>query len=116
LLEVVRDINPKKMYARAVLTISSGGFDPHIDANAYTHVKNIKHLTILAAVDEMTTENGGLEVVEGSHLQAVPLGSDRCIEPSWVDSHAWIPCDLQPGKLHTSPCHCKKINDLQVTY
>ncbi|CRG82742.1 hypothetical protein PISL3812_00087 [Talaromyces islandicus] len=77
----------------------SGGFDPHIDANAYTHVKNIKHLTILAAVDEMNGENGGLDVVEGSHREHVPLGSDRCIEPSWVESHTWVPCNLQPGDI-----------------
>ncbi|KAJ5462094.1 Phytanoyl-CoA dioxygenase [Penicillium daleae] len=75
----------------------SGGFDPHIDANAYTHVKNIKHLTILAAVDEMNAINGGLEVVNGSHRMEVPLGADRCIEPAWVDSHRWTPCDLHPG-------------------
>ncbi|KAL2811870.1 hypothetical protein BJX63DRAFT_443853 [Aspergillus granulosus] len=77
----------------------SGGFDPHIDANAYTHVKNIKHLTILAAVDEMTSANGGLEVVDGSHRMQVPLGEDRCIEPAWVQSHAWTSCDLQPGDI-----------------
>lgn len=74
-----------------------GGFDPHIDANAYTHVKDIKHLTILAAVDEMTSANGGLEVVDRSHQMAVPLGQDRCIEPDWVKSHKWTPCELQAG-------------------
>jgi ectoine hydroxylase-related dioxygenase (phytanoyl-CoA dioxygenase family) len=104
------------MYAREVLTMSPGGFDPHFDANAYTHVKNIKHLTILAAVDAMTSENGGLEVVEGSHLQAVPLGSDRCIEPAWVDCHTWVPCDLQPGLLLTFPFHSSRTEYLEVTY
>lgn len=73
------------------------GFDPHIDANAYTHVKNIKHLTILAAVDETNASNGGLEVVDGSHRVDVPLGSDRCIEPNWVESHPWTACNLEPG-------------------
>lgn len=77
--------------------MSAGGFDPHIDANAYTHVKNIKHLTILAAVDEMNDSNGGLEVVDGSHRMEIPLGSDRCILPSWVHSHPWTPCNLAPG-------------------
>ncbi|KKK14314.1 hypothetical protein P175DRAFT_0500869 [Aspergillus ochraceoroseus IBT 24754] len=77
----------------------SGGFSPHIDANAYTHVKNIKHLTVLVAVDEMTSENGGLDVVNGSHLMEVPLGEDRCIEPSWVESHEWTPCNLNPGDI-----------------
>lgn len=74
-----------------------GGFDPHIDANAYTHVKDIRHLTILAAVDEMNSANGGLEVVDRSHQMAVPLGQDRCIEPDWVKSHKWTPCELQAG-------------------
>lgn len=77
----------------------SGGFDPHIDANAYTHVKNIKHLTVLAAVDEMTAENGGLEVVDGSHRMDVPLGSDRCIDPVWVDNQKWTPCNLGSGDI-----------------
>lgn len=78
---------------------STGGFDPHIDANAYTHVRNIKHLTILAAVDIMNATNGGLEVVDGSHRMEIPLGKDRCIEPTWVNGHTWTPCDLEPGKL-----------------
>ncbi|EED19020.1 conserved hypothetical protein [Talaromyces stipitatus ATCC 10500] len=77
----------------------SGGFDPHIDANAYTHVKNIKHLTILVAVDEMSSENGGLEVVQGSHLDTIPLGGDCCIESDWVDNHKWVSCNLQPGDI-----------------
>ncbi|GAD98880.1 hypothetical protein ANI_1_1162024 [Paecilomyces variotii No. 5] len=77
----------------------SGGFAPHIDANAYTHVKNISHLTILAAVDGMTIENGGLEVVDGSHRMEVPLGTDRCIEASWVAAQKWTPCDLTSGDI-----------------
>lgn len=74
-----------------------GGFSPHIDANAYTHVKNIKHLTVLAAVDDMTPENGGLEVVDGSHRMEIKLGEDRCIEPVWVENQTWTPCVLHPG-------------------
>ncbi|KAL1868372.1 hypothetical protein Plec18167_008298 [Paecilomyces lecythidis] len=77
----------------------SGGFAPHIDANAYTHVKNITHLTVLAAVDGMNIENGGLEVVDGSHRMEVPLGVDRCIEASWVAAQEWTPCDLKSGDI-----------------
>ncbi|KAE8345285.1 hypothetical protein BDV24DRAFT_125707 [Aspergillus arachidicola] len=77
----------------------SGGFSPHIDANAYTHVKNIKHLTVLAAVDDMTPENGGLDVVDGSHRTEIKLGEDRCIDPAWVESQKWTPCALQPGDI-----------------
>jgi ectoine hydroxylase-related dioxygenase (phytanoyl-CoA dioxygenase family) len=74
-----------------------GGFSPHIDANAYTHVKNIKHLTVLAAVDDMNSENGGLDVVDGSHRTEIKLGEDRCIDPAWVESQKWTSCGLKPG-------------------
>ncbi|KAL4897195.1 hypothetical protein BDV59DRAFT_85921 [Aspergillus ambiguus] len=77
----------------------SGGFSPHIDANAYTHVKMIKHLTVLAAVDDMTPENGGLDVVDGSHRMEIKLGEDRCIEPAWVENQTWTPCVLHPGDI-----------------
>lgn len=95
-----------------LLIYETGGFDPHIDANAYAHVKEIKHLTILAAVDQMSPENGGLEVVDGSHRVHVPLSMDRCIEPAWVESQVWKPCHLQPGRgdeltvsfSNTEPC------------
>jgi hypothetical protein len=87
------------------LTLSAGGFDPHIDANAYTHVKNIKHLTILAAVDGMNSANGGLEVVDGSHRVEIPLGSDRCIESDWVKTNTWTPAELESG-MYPVPDPC----------
>lgn len=78
----------------------SGGFAPHIDATAYTHVKDIKHLTILLAVDETNMRNGGLEVVDGSHLLSVPVSkADNCIEPKWVAAQRWRPVELAPGEL-----------------
>jgi 2-aminoethylphosphonate dioxygenase len=78
----------------------SGGFSPHIDSTAYTHVRNIKHLTILIAVDPSNMSNGGLEVVEGSHLMEVPIDrTNNCLEPSWVKSQAWVPVELEAG-LH----------------
>ena len=78
----------------------SGGFDPHIDATAYTHIKDVKHLTILLAVDATNMSNGGLEVVEGSHAMNVPINpQDNCIEPTWVKSQTWIPVELTPGEL-----------------
>ena len=61
-------------------------------------MKNIKHLTILMAVDASNMSNGGLEVVEGSHLIDVPIGrSDNCIVKSWVESQTWVPVELKPG-------------------
>jgi ectoine hydroxylase-related dioxygenase (phytanoyl-CoA dioxygenase family) len=61
-------------------------------------VKNIKHLTILMAVDASDMSNGGLEVVEGSHQMDVPIdSSDNCIVKSWVESQTWVPVGLEPG-------------------
>ncbi|KAH0531007.1 hypothetical protein TsFJ059_005570 [Trichoderma semiorbis] len=78
----------------------SGGFAPHIDAVAYNHIKDVKHLTILLAVDKSTLNNGGLEVVDASHSMDIPLNvEDHCIADEWVDSHEWKPVELEPGQL-----------------
>ncbi|KAM0453313.1 hypothetical protein ACHAO4_004905 [Trichoderma viride] len=77
----------------------SGGFAPHIDAVAYNHIKDVKHLTILLAVDKSNFNNGGLEVVDASHDMDIPLNADdHCITTEWVDAHEWKPVELEPGK------------------
>jgi 2-aminoethylphosphonate dioxygenase len=44
--------------------------------------------------------NGGLEVVEGSHLMEVPIDrTNNCLEPSWVEVQAWESVELEAG-LH----------------
>ena len=79
---------------------NAGGFAPHIDAVAYTHVKMIKHLTILLAVDESSKSNGCLEVVARSHELQIPIREvDHCIEYDWVDEQTWTPVELEAGKL-----------------
>ena len=79
----------------------TGGFAPHIDSVAYTHVKMIKHLTILLAIDESNMTNGGLEIVDGSHMMEVPVNEDdHCIESDWVKSQKWTPVELEPGKVY----------------
>ena len=61
-------------------------------------MKNIKHLTILLAVDQSNMSNGGLEVVEGSHVMDVPVDRlDNCIEKNWVMSQTWVPVELEAG-------------------
>lgn len=76
----------------------TGGFAPHIDAVAYTHIKDVKHLTILLSVDPSNIRNGGLEVVDGSHEMDVPINmATNCIESTWVDSHTWTPVELEAG-------------------
>lgn len=78
----------------------AGGFDAHTDAPAYKLENGaLKHLTINMAVDEATLENGCLEVVEGSHLQAVPLDANNCIDAAWEASQRWLAVPLQPGDV-----------------
>ncbi|CAD6594250.1 MAG: hypothetical protein ASARMPREDX12_008501 [Alectoria sarmentosa] len=78
----------------------SGGFAPHIDSTAYTHIRKIKHLTILLAVDAATIGNGGLEIVSGSDKTDVPISrKDNCIESEWVKNATCTPCELQAGEL-----------------
>ncbi|PHH59497.1 hypothetical protein CDD81_3137 [Ophiocordyceps australis] len=76
----------------------SGGFAPHIDANAYNHIKKVKHLTVLLSVDQSSQANGCLEVVPGSHEMDIPLDeTTRCIQDGWVQSQAWKSIELEPA-------------------
>ncbi|KAB8416348.1 hypothetical protein FH972_024868 [Carpinus fangiana] len=78
----------------------SGGYSPHIDAVAYTHVKDVKHMTILLAVDRSNMENGGLEVVDASHNMDIPVRkADNILEPGWVASQKWEPVELEAGEF-----------------
>ncbi|ETI23795.1 hypothetical protein G647_05601 [Cladophialophora carrionii CBS 160.54] len=77
----------------------SGGFAPHVDSTAYTHIKKIKHPAILLAVDPSNMTNGGLEVVKGSHEMDVPIGQDNCIEPEWARQQTWTPVELAAGEV-----------------
>ncbi|RSH80152.1 hypothetical protein EHS25_007257 [Saitozyma podzolica] len=77
----------------------SGGFDAHIDANAYNHAGAVKHLTFLIAVNDMDMSNGCLEVVQGSHKEEVPLAANKCIEPAWEAKHTWVPVPMPAGSL-----------------
>ncbi|KAF2492968.1 PhyH-domain-containing protein [Lophium mytilinum] len=78
----------------------SGGYSPHLDSTAYTHIKDIKHLTILLAVDPSNSMNGGLDVVDGSHNMNVPINEDNhCIERAWVEKQTWTPVNLEAGEL-----------------
>ncbi len=76
----------------------SGGFAPHIDAVAYTHIKDVKHLTILLAVDPSNMKNGGLEVVSKSHEMDIPIDEKtHCITDKWTAENPWAPVELEAG-------------------
>ncbi|KAK4064847.1 uncharacterized protein Triagg1_8846 [Trichoderma aggressivum f. europaeum] len=80
-----------------------GGFAPRINAVAYNHIKDVKHLTILLAVDKSTLDNGGLEVVDASHNMDIPLDvEDHCITNEWVDSMSGSPLSSSLLLIFTS--------------
>ncbi len=75
-----------------------GGYAPHLDSQAYTHIKDVQHLTMMIAIDPQDPNNGCLEVVNGSHKMNVPIGSDNFLEPSWIQSQPWTAVSLQAGE------------------
>jgi 2-aminoethylphosphonate dioxygenase len=78
--------------------VNGNGFGAHTDAPAYTHVGDIRHLTINVAIDEATVENGCLEVVPGSHKMDVEL-EDNHISKKWENEHEWDLVPLEAGDL-----------------
>jgi hypothetical protein len=77
---------------------NGSGFGAHTDAPAYTHVGDIKHITVNIAIDEATLANGCLEVVEGSHVQEIDY-VDNAITKEWEETHTWMPVPLKAGDL-----------------
>lgn len=77
---------------------NGGGFGAHTDAPAYTHIGDITHLTVNAAIDNATPENGCLEVVKGSHKMDVEY-DQKCITPEWENAHEWTAVPLNVGDL-----------------
>lgn len=83
----------------------AGGYDPHIDASSYEHIKSLKdkiHTTLLIAVERATVENGCLEVVPGSHVDGrtnpIPTVGGKTITDEWTKAHEWKAIPLEPGQ------------------
>jgi ectoine hydroxylase-related dioxygenase (phytanoyl-CoA dioxygenase family) len=81
---------------------SAGGFAPHLDAPAFVHLAK-KPLTVLFVVEDMTIENGCLEVVPGSQKfeEGIPIGRNNCIENTWVEGKEWVPVPLKAGEFES---------------
>ncbi|KAL0063550.1 hypothetical protein AAF712_009559 [Marasmius tenuissimus] len=62
---------------------------------------DVKHLSLLMAVEPATFENGCLEVVAGSQNppEPIPLGEDQCISDEWCAKQTWTPVPLETGQL-----------------
>ena len=77
----------------------AGGYAPHLDAQAYIHIKEVQHLTVMLAIDSCGPENGCLEIVDGSHRMNVPIGENNCLTPEWIESNTWMPIPLEAGEI-----------------
>lgn len=89
---------PVALYKEKINYKLSGGagFSPHQDAPAYPFIAS--HVSCMVAVDEATTENGCLEVVDGRHHRLLDMDDRGCIVRALVDEMTWLPVPLRAGQ------------------
>lgn len=75
------------------------GFQAHLDAPAYDHIRLIEHITANIAIDAATPENGCLEVVRGSHKMKVEFAEAGRITPEWENTHERTSVPLEMGDM-----------------
>ena len=73
------------------------GFAPHQDAPAYPFVRST--ITCMIAIDDSTTHNGCLDVVEGMHHEPLPTDDVGCIPASLAETLLWKPVPVRAGSL-----------------
>ena len=81
----------------------AGSFIAWHQDNGYTEGRTAEYLTCWLALDDSSLENGGLQVIPGSHT-AGPLphemqGPHAVIDASLVDESAAVPLDARAGDL-----------------
>lgn len=76
--------------------VGGAGFAPHQDAPAYRFVDT--HVSCLVAVDDVTIENGCLEVVSGMHAEVLGMDERGCIREDLVAGFDWIPVPMWAGQ------------------
>ena len=72
------------------------GYSPHQDAPAYPFIDT--HVSCMVAVDDATTENGCLEVVDAMHHELLPMNERGCIVDELVATLTWTPVPLRAGQ------------------
>jgi len=76
------------------------GFAPHQDAPAFLTFGQTFHITLMMPIDEMTPENGLLEVVEDRHREGLlPQADDGTLDPAWVEGCEWLPVPMTPRDM-----------------
>jgi hypothetical protein len=71
------------------------GYAPHQDAPAYPSVK--VHVSCMIAVDDVTLDNGCLEVVSGMHDELLPTDERGCIPAELVEAMSWDAVEVPAG-------------------
>jgi predicted HD phosphohydrolase len=72
------------------------GYSPHQDAPAYPFIDT--HVSCMVAVDDATTENGCLEVVDAMHHDLLPMNERGCIIDELAATMTWTPVPLRAGQ------------------
>ena len=88
------------------------GFAPHQDAPAYRFVDT--HVSCLVAIDDVTLENGCLEVVSEMHAEVLPMNDRGCIREDIVEQFDWTPVPMWAGQalwFHSRTPHRSGPND-----
>jgi len=76
--------------------IGGAGFAPHQDAPAYRFVDT--HVSCLVAIDDVTLDNGCLEVVSGMHDEVLPMNDRGCIREDLAERFEWTPVPMWAGQ------------------
>jgi len=76
--------------------IGGAGFAPHQDAPAYPFVT--MHVSCLVAIDDVTVDNGCLEVVSGMHAEVLPMNERGCIRDDLIEGFEWMPVPMWAGQ------------------
>lgn len=77
------------------------GFKFHQDAPAFTSFHQTYHITMMAAIDPSTIENGCLEIVSGGYHKRGILNSEKdgTLARELVEALPWEPVLMEPGDL-----------------
>lgn len=79
---------------------NGGAFPPHQDAPAYVTFDQKLHITAMVAIDEMTAENGCLELVSGRHKEGVLRQEESGnIHPDVVKTMDWKSAPCEAGSI-----------------
>ncbi len=87
------------------------GFSPHQDAPAYPFID--RHVSCMVAIDDATTDNGCLEVVDAMHDDLLPTDDRGCIDRAVVEKMQWHPVELAAGQtlwFHSRTPHRSAAN------